>query len=51
MYRMFFHQILETTSLFDLEQMIRDGLSFNYSTILPEVLSESWVPSYGLAPR
>jgi hypothetical protein len=26
--------------------MIRDGQSFDYSTISPEMIDRSWVPSY-----
>jgi len=46
MYRAFFRGIPETTRLFDVEQMVRDGKAFDYSTIAPEMLERSWVPSY-----
>ena len=46
MYRAFFRDIPETTLLFDVEQMVRDGKGFDYSTIAPEMLARSWVPSY-----
>ena len=46
MYRAFFRDIPETTVLFDVEQMTRDGETFDYSTIAPEMLAKSWVPSY-----
>jgi hypothetical protein len=46
MYRAFFRDIPETTLLFDVEQMIGDGKMFDYSTITPEMLAKSWVPSY-----
>ena len=46
MYRAFFRDIPETTLLFDVEQMVRDGKAFDYSTIAPEMLEKSWVPSY-----
>jgi hypothetical protein len=46
MYRAFFRDIPETTLLFDVEQMIRDGKGFDYSTIAPEMLEKSWAPSY-----
>jgi hypothetical protein len=26
--------------------MVRDGKAFDYSTIAPEMLEQSWVPSY-----
>ena len=46
MYRAFFRDIPETRLLFDVEQMVRDGKAFDYSTIAPEMLEKSWVPSY-----
>ena len=46
MYRAFFRGIPETTRLFDVEQMMCDGKAFDYSTIAPEMLERSWVPSY-----
>jgi hypothetical protein len=46
MYRAFFREIPETPLLFDVEQMVRDGKAFDYSTIAPEMLEKSWVPSY-----
>jgi len=46
MYRAFFREIPETPLLFDVEQMVRDGQVFDYSTITPEMLANSWVPSY-----
>jgi hypothetical protein len=46
MYRAFFRDIPETTLLFNVEQMVQDGKAFDYSTIAPEMLEKSWVPSY-----
>ena len=46
MYHVFFRDIPETTVLFDVGQMTRDGETFDYSTIAPEMLAKSWVPSY-----
>jgi len=46
MYRAFFRDIPETPLLFDVEQMMADGQGFDYSTIAPEMLGQSWVPSY-----
>ena len=46
MHRAFFRDIPETTLLFDVDQMVRDGKAFDYSTIAPEMLEKSWVPSY-----
>ena len=46
MYRAFFRDIPETRLLFDLDHMVRDGKTFDYSTIAPEMIEKSWVPSY-----
>ena len=46
MYRAFFRDIPETRWLFDLDKMVRDGRTFDYSTIAPEMIDRSWVPSY-----
>ena len=46
MYRAFFRDIPETPLLFDVERMVRDGQTFDYSSIAPEMLANSWVPSY-----
>jgi len=46
MYRAFFRDIPETALLFNVEQMVRDGKAFDYSTIAPEMLEKSWMPSY-----
>ena len=46
MYRAFLRDIPEATMLFDVDQMVKDGHGFDYSTISPETLKKSWVPSY-----
>ena len=46
MYRAFFRDIPEAPLLFDVEQMVRDGMAFDYSSITAEMLEKSWVPSY-----
>ena len=46
MYRTFLRDLPETRSLFEIDQMVRDGQGFDYSTIQPEILTRSWVPSY-----
>ena len=46
MFRMFFRDLPESRYLFDLEQMIGDGLAFDYNKVLPTLLERSWVPSY-----
>jgi hypothetical protein len=45
-FRGFFAKIEESKRLLDVDQMIRDGLSFNYSGIPAELLQRSWIPSY-----
>jgi hypothetical protein len=46
MVRIFFRDIPEAKYLLNIPQMIREGLSFNYSSVPPELLARSWVPSY-----
>ncbi len=46
MYRMFFRDIPESKLLFDVDQMVRDGKAFDYSTIPQDVMGRSWIPSY-----
>ncbi len=46
LYRAFFHDIPEAKHLFDISQMIKDGLAFNYSSVPDAIIQKSWVPSY-----
>lgn len=46
LYRMFFRDIPESAHLFDIGQMVTDGLNFDYSTVSPALIAKSWVPSY-----
>jgi hypothetical protein len=46
MYRAFYKDIPEAGLLFDVERMIEDGKRFDYSTIRPDVIANSWIPSY-----
>ncbi|MGH8657557.1 MAG: hypothetical protein ACREV4_03480 [Gammaproteobacteria bacterium] len=46
MYRLFFRDIPEAGALFDIPQMIREGLAFDYNQVSPALLARSWVPSY-----
>jgi len=46
LYRMFFNDIPETKYLFDVKQMIQDGLNFNYSSVPKHLVDRAWVPSY-----
>jgi hypothetical protein len=46
MYRAFFRDIPETRLLFNVDQMVRDGKTFDYSTIASEMIAKTWIPSY-----
>lgn len=46
MYRAFFGDIPETKLLFSVERMVQDGRTFDYSSIAPEMIEKSWVPTY-----
>jgi len=46
MYRAFFRDIPETKVLFNVDHMVQGGKAFDYSTIAPEMIEKSWVPSY-----
>ena len=46
LYRAFFRDIPEARLLLDVDQMIRDGLAFDYNHVSPELLERSWVPTY-----
>lgn len=44
--RMFFNDIPESKHLFNVDQMVKDALSFDYSHVRPELMRRTWVPSY-----
>jgi len=46
LFRSFFAGIPETKYIFDIDQMIADGLTFNYAGLPPGMVERSWVPSY-----
>jgi hypothetical protein len=46
MYVMFFNDIPEAKLLFDIDKMVEDGKTFDYSTIPSHIFGRSWVPSY-----
>lgn len=46
LYRGFFRDIPEAKYLFNIEQMIQEGLAFDYNSVSPQLLTRSWVPSY-----
>ena len=44
--KMFFRDIPEAKYLLDVDEMVRDGLSFDYNDVSAEMIARSWVPSY-----
>lgn len=46
LYGAFFNDIPESKYLLNVDQMIKDGRDFNYSTIPGNLLERSWIPSY-----
>jgi hypothetical protein len=46
LYRAFFNDIPESKYLLNVDQMIKDGVAFNYSSIPARLLERSWIPSY-----
>lgn len=48
-YTMFFNDIPEVGELFDVEQMIKDGLAFDFNELPDYMIEKSWIPSYCVA--
>ncbi|MCK5828680.1 MAG: hypothetical protein KAH20_00065 [Methylococcales bacterium] len=48
-YTMFFNDIPEVAELFDVKQMIKDGLAFDFNQLPEHMLARSWIPSYCFA--
>lgn len=46
LFKMFFNDIPESKYLFNVNQMINDALVFDYSSVRPELMKRTWVPSY-----
>jgi hypothetical protein len=46
LFRAFLRDIPESPQLFDINRMIRDGLSFDYSGLPERLLARTWIPSY-----
>lgn len=46
MFRAFYKDIPESSRLFDIDRMIEDAKSFDYSTMRPDVIEKSWIPAY-----
>jgi hypothetical protein len=46
MFRMFYRDLPESNYLLDVDTMIEEAAAFDYSTMTPDVIASSWVPSY-----
>jgi hypothetical protein len=49
MLRAFWRGIPESKILFDVGQMIKDGLAFDYAQVPSRLIQRTWIPSYCLA--
>ncbi|MFU8790229.1 MAG: hypothetical protein ACNA7G_14455 [Methylobacter sp.] len=45
-YTLFFNDIPEVGQLFDVEQMIKDGVAFDFNELPDYMIERSWIPSY-----
>ncbi len=45
-YTMFFNDIPEVVELFDVPEMIEDGLAFDFNQLPEHMIEKSWIPSY-----
>ncbi len=45
-YTLFFNDIPEVKILFDVDQMIKDGESFDFNELPEDMVERSWIPSY-----
>jgi hypothetical protein len=46
LFSMFYHDIPEVGLLFDVDQMIADGLKFDFNAVPDDLIGRSWIPSY-----
>jgi hypothetical protein len=46
LFRAFLRDIPESRQLFDVDQMIAEGLAFDYSGVPAHLLARTWIPSY-----
>jgi hypothetical protein len=46
LFRAFFRDIPESRFLFNVDQMIREALVFDYSLVSSDMIARSWVPTY-----
>ncbi|WP_305907766.1 hypothetical protein Q9L42_014085 [Methylomarinum sp. Ch1-1] len=45
-YTMFFNDIPEVAEVFDVNQMIEDGLAFDFNELPESIVERSWIPTY-----
>ena len=45
-YTLIFNDIPEIGELFDVKQMIKDGLAFDFNELPEYMIERSWIPSY-----
>ncbi len=45
-YTLFFNDIPEVGELFDVKQMIKDGVDFDFNQLPAQMIERSWIPSY-----
>ena len=48
-YTLFFHDIPEIKYLFNVDQMVKDGMAFDFNKIPDYMMERSWLPSYCIA--
>ncbi|MBY0511476.1 MAG: hypothetical protein K2P94_15160 [Rhodospirillaceae bacterium] len=51
LFKAFFHDIPGSELVFNVEQMIKDAQDFDYSLVAPDMMAQSWVPSYCRQPE
>jgi hypothetical protein len=49
-FRLFLRDLPESQRLLDINQMVKDGLTFDYSGLPPGFLEQTWIPSYCRLP-
>ncbi|WP_347989732.1 hypothetical protein [Methylomonas sp. AM2-LC] len=50
LFKMFFHDIPETKLFFNIDNMIKEALVFDYKEIPTPLMEKTWVPSYCVVP-
>ena len=49
-YKLFFNDIPEVKLLFDVDQMVKDGVAFDFNDVPEHMIARSWIPSYCISP-